>query len=639
MRRITIISGAALLGALALPARAEDDAFDFFREEAKVYTASRRPEPAWRAPVAVDVVTGEEIKAYGYTNLADILRFRTGMDVIDGRSGDGNRTIVSARGFSRDFVAEMQVLVDGRSVYSPMLGGVYWASLPVQIQDVERIEIVRGPNAALYGSNAALGVINVITRKPATKAEGMVSARGGNRVLASAESAEAGGPLGGLRFSHAFEEASGSPAPDGVGRANDFFHSNKLNLRARLTPDASTELEFMGGGSWQTLGVPGFSVDTRAMMRDEFQMLRAARDLDGAGSVEAIVSHSEQNTGLDRFLARPGDLRVYQYDAEVIHRSAWADERVHSAVGAGWRLSGLYSDQLFTGRPNQQNRILRGYTHHSVELTDDLRAVAGVSLEDSRVGGLQPAWQGAVLYSPRENHSLRLSYSHAPTMPPLFNKYGDFALSPATRFVGNMDLLPQQLSSWETGWSCRALDGALKTEGILYYMEIRDRIFQHVQSLGPPRTIAYDSRNRASARGVEVSAEYLFAPGRAAFANYTFERILDGKGVDAAGTDLRSGTPQHKANFGARALLGRGFGVSALLGYKDAYEANSSTRETRRPVSRSFRFDARASWTPRPGWELFLAGMDLLQPYRVESADGTASPRRYEGGVSKRFGL
>ena len=146
-----------LLALAAVPASAADDAFDFYREVAMVSVASRRPEAAWRAPVAVDVVTAEEIKAYGYSSLPDLLRFRAGMDVVCARSADGNRAIVSARGFARDFVSEMQVLVDGRSVYSPFLGGVYWASLPVQMQDIERVEIVRGPNAALYGSNSALG--------------------------------------------------------------------------------------------------------------------------------------------------------------------------------------------------------------------------------------------------------------------------------------------------------------------------------------------------------------------------------------------------------------------------------------------------------------------------------------------------
>lgn len=639
MRKITAHSACVLAALAATAARAQQqDAFEFFREEAKVYTASRRLESTESSPVAVDVVAAEEIKAYGYRSLGDLLRYRVGLDVSDARSADGNRTNVTARGFSRDFVSEMQVLVDGRSVYTPFLGGVYWDSMPVQMQDIERVEIVRGPNAALYGSNAALGVINIITRKPGSKLAGSLSAAGGNRSAASAESAEAGSPLGGLRVSHSFEEAPGNPARSGVADANDFLHSNKLNLRARLNPDPGTEVEFMGGGAWQTMGVPGFAVDTRAKHAFDFQLLRAARDLNSAGSVEAILSRSEVRIDQDRFLVLPVNLRVYQYDAEVLHRAAWADERGHSVAGGSWRLSGTYSDQLFAGRPAQQNRVVRGFTHQSLQLTEALTAVAGVSLEDSRVGGLQPAWQGAALYSPVEDHTLRLSYSHAPTMPPLFNKYGDFTLG-TTHFTGNPDLAPQQLSSWEAGWAGRMLDGAFKADFTFYYLEIRDRIFQNVAAAGPPRLLEYDDRNRATARGAELSAQYALAPGRAIFANYTFEKILNDQGADSAGTNPSRGTPLHKANFGARATLGRGFGASVLLGYKDAYTANSTTRSTRRRIDRSFRLDARASWTPRPGWELFLAGTDLLQPYRVETADGTASPRRFEGGASWRFGL
>lgn len=634
-RRLTAFAFALL----AVPAAAGDDAFEFYKEEAQVVIASRRAEPAWRAPAAVDVVTAEEIRAYGYQNLADALRFRAGMDVIDGRSADGNRAIVSARGFSRDFVAEMQVLVDGRSVYSPFLGGVYWASLPVQMQDVERIEIVRGPNAALYGSNAALGVINIITRKPGNAASGAVSARGGNRALAAAEAAEAGGPLGGLRVSHSYEGASGSPAAGGAGDGNDFLHSNKLNVRGLLAPDQATKLEFQAGGSWLTLGVPGFVTDTRATHAQDFEMLRAEREMGSAGAVEATASHSDFHLDANPFFVGAVALRAYQYDAEALHRLAWADGRVHSVLGAGWRLSGVYSDQLFASGPARQNRIARGFTHHSAQVSDALTLVAGLSLEDSSVGGLQPAWQGAALYSPRENHALRLSYSHAPTVPPLFNKYGDYRLSAAARIVGNPDLSPQQLSSWEAGWTSRELDGALKTDVTLYLLEIKDRNFYFLQSASPPLVVSYDNRNRAQAYGAEISQEYALAPGRAVFANYTFERIRDDKGpTDFFRTDLRRGTPVHKANAGARTRLGRGFGASALIGYKDAYDANSTTRGTRRPIERSFRLDARLAWSPRPGWELFLAGQNLLQPYRVEYADGVAAPRVYALGGSAKFG-
>lgn len=113
------------------------------------------------APVAVEVITDEEIRTSGATNLWDLLRFHVGMDVLDGRPVDGNRAIVSVRGFPEEFVDRLQVLVDGRSVYNVYSGGVYWEQLPVQLQDIERIEIVRGPNAAL-------GVVNIITKKPSS---------------------------------------------------------------------------------------------------------------------------------------------------------------------------------------------------------------------------------------------------------------------------------------------------------------------------------------------------------------------------------------------------------------------------------------------------------------------------------------
>ena len=631
---------ALLLLALAVPASAQDDAFEFFREEAMVSVASRRPEAAWRAPVAVDVVTAEEIKAYGYSSLPDLLRFRAGMDVVCARSADGNRAIVSARGFSRDFVAEMQVLVDGRSAYSPFLGGVYWASLPVQMQDIERVEIVRGPNAALYGSNSALGVVNIVTRRPGAKPAGSLSARAGDRTHATAEAAEAGGRLGGLRVSHTFRQITGNPGPSGAGEANDYLHSNKLNLRALLTPNEATELEVLAGGSWQSLGIPGVVPVQASKRAEDFEMLRAVRKLDSAGALEAVVSRAAMDVAADPLFAGTVDVRTYQYDAELMHRVGWADERVNSVVGAGWRLTGAYSDQTFAGHPAQQNEIKRGFTHHSAELTEKVTASAGVSLEDSQVGGLQPSWQAAALYSPHEDHGLRFSYAHAHTMPPLFNKYGDYRLSAPLRLAGNAELSPQQLSSWEAGWRSRALDGALRSELAVYLMEIRDRNFAFVRAPGAPSVVSYDNRNRAEAWGVELSEEYTLSPGRVLFANYTYEKVRDDKGpTDAFRTDLRTATPVHKVNMGGRALLGRGFGASALLGYKDAYDANSSTRGTRLAVKRSFRLDARLSWSPRPDWELFFAGLDVLQPYRVEWTDGTVLPRRFEGGVTKRFGL
>ncbi|MDD5303164.1 MAG: TonB-dependent receptor [Elusimicrobia bacterium] len=642
MGRASILCGALMAALFSSPALAGDDAFEFFREEAKVYTASRRAEPAAQAPVAVEVITADEIRAYGYTEIWDALRYRAGMDVVDGRSVDGNRALVSARGFTREFVTDMQVLVDGRSVYSPFIGGVYWESLPVQIQDIERIEIVRGPNAALYGSNAGLGVVNIITKAPGRAAAASVFARAGSMGdRAAATSAEAGGSRGGLRLSHEVRNLDGRPNASGTGEADDFLQSNKLNLRGEWRPTDAVKLEALGGGVWMNAGIPASGRDPRARHAQDFEMFRLTRSFDAGGAIEATLSRFDGAIDLDPLFLGDVDIRQYQYDAEALHRFSWLDGEAKTTWGMSARFSGVQSDQAFAGDPRQRNRLVRAFAHQSARVAEPLTLVAGVSLEHSDTGGTEPAWQAAALYEPVESQVFRLSFSRAPTIPTLFGARGDYRLAAGQRFVGNPALDPQELMSWEAGWSGRLLDGALKTGAALYYMRVEDRTFYSVSRVdpGPVSVITTDNRNEAIARGAEVSLEHAFGPGRTAFVNYTYERITDWKAVDALGNNPSHDTPVHKANLGGRAALGRGFAAAAVVGYKDAYSISSASRGLTARVPRSLRLDARVAWTPRPDWEVFLAGQDLLQPYRIEYADGTASPRRFEGGVTKRFGL
>jgi len=172
------------------------------------------------------------------------MRFSVGMDIFDARAGDGNRGIVSVRGFPREYVNNLQVLVDGRSVFSGYGGGVYWPQLPVQLQDIQRIEIVRGPNAALYGSNAGLGVIQIFTKKPSQRRAsagvhvGGPKARRGTAAMESiTESENAGWRLSYTRRDDdVFVTSSGQSGDDQV-------ESNKVNLQGVFTPAPGTLVE------------------------------------------------------------------------------------------------------------------------------------------------------------------------------------------------------------------------------------------------------------------------------------------------------------------------------------------------------------------------------------------------------------
>ncbi|MFI5349519.1 MAG: TonB-dependent receptor plug domain-containing protein [Elusimicrobiota bacterium] len=621
----------------SVPALAADEPFEFFKEEAPVVTASRVPEPALRAPSAVDVITAEDIKAYGFKEIWDVIRYRVGMDVLDGTSLDGNRALVSVRGFTQEFVADLLVLVDGRTVYNPLIGGVYWKSLPVQMQDIERIEIVRGPNAVLYGSNAGLGVINIITKKPGSTTHAAVETWGGMQSsVGTSETAAAGAALGGVRISHEYRTQDNDASPSGNGTTNDFVHTQKVNVRARWNPDASTEIELLGGGSWLTAGIPGFPNSPTAENTENFQAVHAARSLGPSSGVEASLSRSEATVNAVPLLTGPTFARTYQYDAEAFHHFSWLDDRVKSEWGASWRFSGADSDQVFSTDPRTSSRLVRGFMHHSVRVADPLTLVGGVSLENSDTGGTQPAWQAAALYEPAPDQILRVTYSVAPTIPTLFFTHGNFLIAPNLRIVAPPSLDPEQLSSWEAGWNGRLLDGALRPAVTLYYMSARSLDFAFIRPASVPAVQSTDNRNAALARGAELSAEYAFSAGRAVFANYTYEEITTSQGADATGNDYARSTPENKFNIGGRVALVRGVTFSSILGYKDNYHTVSS-RGTSLDAPRSFRLDARLAWTPCPGWELFVAGANLLQPYTVEYADGSANPRSVRGGVSARI--
>ena len=122
------------------------------------------------------VIDREMIKASGFRTVPELMRLVPGMYV---GFADANRPVVSLHGSADEYAHRMQILIDGRSVYLPPFGGVSWADLPLQIEDIERIEVVRGPSSASHGTNSFYGVINIITRDALSQIGGsVVSDRG-----------------------------------------------------------------------------------------------------------------------------------------------------------------------------------------------------------------------------------------------------------------------------------------------------------------------------------------------------------------------------------------------------------------------------------------------------------------------------
>ncbi len=136
----------------------------------EVTTVGRRPQPLSEAAAAAYVITSDEIRRSGATSVPDALRMVPGLQIA---KLDANKWAISARGFNGRFANKLLVLIDGRTVYTPLFSGVYWDAQDILLEDVDRIEVIRGPGATLWGTNAVNGVINIIT-KAASESQGVL---------------------------------------------------------------------------------------------------------------------------------------------------------------------------------------------------------------------------------------------------------------------------------------------------------------------------------------------------------------------------------------------------------------------------------------------------------------------------------
>ncbi len=240
-----------LLGFLCVfntaPLLAAED--ELFFEMPVVLSANRLEQPVSDAAVSISVIDRETIEASGARTIPEVLRLIPGMQVgySGNQFGDEPKYVVSYHGHSEQHSKQMQVLIDGRSIYEPLLGGILWKTIPVNIDDIERIEVSRGPNVATYGSNSFMAAINIITRTAAEDQGSYVRTNVGNHDIADL-TYRYGGSNGKLDY-----RITGSTLnDDGLDSANgndypDDTNSNNIDYRLDYQINNHNSLSYQGG--------------------------------------------------------------------------------------------------------------------------------------------------------------------------------------------------------------------------------------------------------------------------------------------------------------------------------------------------------------------------------------------------------
>ena len=209
----------------------------------EVVTASKTPETLWQTSAAISVMTQEDIRRSGATSLPELLRLVPGVQVA---RIDSDHWAVGVRGFNDSFSKSLLVLIDGRSIYTPLFAGVYWGVHDILIQDIDRIEVIRGPGGTIWGSNAVNGVINIIT-KPASQTRGTaVSAVTGNVNQGIGEVRFGRGNGQGLDYRISAKAFKRAPQFHSDGASWDKWWLGRVGVRADWEPSNSNAFTVQG---------------------------------------------------------------------------------------------------------------------------------------------------------------------------------------------------------------------------------------------------------------------------------------------------------------------------------------------------------------------------------------------------------
>ncbi len=486
-------------GPEARPAEVENfsssEAADVAPYEEVVVTASRRAQTALEAPYATTIITAEEIRLSGATSLPELLRRVPGADVM--RMGVGSAN-VTFRGFNQRLANKVLVLIDGRPEYHDFLGLTFWSSLPVGLDEISRIEVIRGPGSALYGANAMLGVINIITREPGTGPRGEFNLTGGSGNVAAGSFVASGG-ADRLRYraSVAYDQADkwSRDFADGRPDMKSNWENTALGLRtARANLDAR----------W--LAPNGLEVGAAAGVNQAFTelyplgLLRnfgfegvtgyAKTDVT-AGPVKLKLFWNHLNTDAGPQYEPIGQrsilthVRSNVFDAEALFSREVALAGRHDfVVGVSGRMKSVEWGYL-DGEVSELHAA--AFVQDEWRIVDPFRIVASWRLDrhpllDNGKPGFAQSPRLAALWMPFEGHAFHVSYATAFRAPTFLESYvgvrvpipgvpGASALT-----TGNTSIRPERLTAYEVGYHGERVSLGIEWDLALYQHEVKDLI-------------------------------------------------------------------------------------------------------------------------------------------------------------------
>lgn len=419
---------------------------DFFAELPVVLSVSRLAQPLDETPGAVTVIDRDTIRRSGARELAELLRLVPGFIVshFDG----GARPFAIYHGDYDAFNRHLQVYVDGRSVYSGLLlGTATYGMMGVVLEDIERIEVLRGSNSAAYGANAFLGVVNIVTRHAEDSVGEMVLLRAGQQGVADATVR-----LGRAGDGRAFRLTLETRRDDGFDGSDDDKQVDQLHFRGDLRLGGGDELTFNAGLThfdWSVEANFPMSRGT-ASWQHRYAHVQWRRALSETGDlrVNALVDR-EAYAGFVPFVS--GDGETGRSSLDIQHTFAPA-QGVRAVWGGEYRREEIQSPDLFTTHPDQSNHLWRLYGNLEWRPHPDWLVNAGGLWEWHSIIGGHTAPRLTVNYHLSRDHTVRLGTTTAYKLPTQFELRGDWRFMDIPLILATGGARPERIDAHEVGY-------------------------------------------------------------------------------------------------------------------------------------------------------------------------------------------
>ncbi len=643
--KITCLGWLVLCSSFAPPASAIDNVSELNLEDllqVEVTTAARQPEGLYDTAAAVFVITQEDIRRSGATSLPELLRMVPGLQVA---RINNSVWAITARGLNSRFANELLVLQDGRTLYNHLFSGVYWNAQDTILADIDRIEVIRGAGAALWGANAVNGVINIITRPAAETQGSLQTLTVGNEERFIAE-ARQGAKLGEGRYlrlyAKAFERDSGS-LPQGVDDSDD-WRVQRAGFRLDQELQGNDSLTVLGdlyrGEAGETFKVGTTAPPYRADLTDDTTI--------SGGNLLArwqrtYSADSDLRLQIFYDLARNSDLGAGQtrqtYDVDFQHRFRPAPGQ-KIVWGLGYR---RYHDRTKKGAiisfdPDRENLDLwTAFLNDRITLVrDELALIVGSQVERNDYTGFE--WQPTLrlLWTPRPYFSfwasanrsvrtpsraenaidLRRQIVPVTSLPSPLNGLGGPAIAQYA-LIGNPDFAAETVWSYEIGGRCQPRPD-LYLELVLFhavYDGLRNADLAAPVNEGDRWLLPLVGNNRLDAKtwGSEVSVDWVVRPWWKLQGAYTYLNVLLELDPDATYTGFRDGAdnnPHHQFSLRSKMDLGNSWEWDLWLRLVDNLPASG--------IGGYGALDTRLAWEPKPGWRFELVGQNLLDPHHPE---------------------